>query len=218
MTGVITQIMVEILIIFGIATKELRRGSTSEFRIGQVSIVSKPRVEKLLRRLAGIADVEYALKKLDRLTREEARLALAEVLRFTHNFRDELKAVGDNVEIVRNKVMDIGDKVADMGGRVEDMGDKVEDVSDRVRHLHDKVEDIDEKVQVVINGTRSARRSVSMSCQSFLTSILSDSEQARVSGKETNLIIQQMAGGINEINCSWLRSPITSLFLATRLN
>ena len=34
MTEIITEIMVEVLRIFGIATKELRRGSASEFRIG----------------------------------------------------------------------------------------------------------------------------------------------------------------------------------------
>ena len=33
MTDIITQIMVEVLKIFGIATKELRRGSASKFRI-----------------------------------------------------------------------------------------------------------------------------------------------------------------------------------------
>jgi hypothetical protein len=32
-TDIITQIMVEVLKIFGIGTKELRRGSASEFRI-----------------------------------------------------------------------------------------------------------------------------------------------------------------------------------------
>jgi hypothetical protein len=34
MTNIITEIMVEVLNIFGIATKELRRGSASEFIIG----------------------------------------------------------------------------------------------------------------------------------------------------------------------------------------
>ena len=34
MTDVITKIMVEVLSIFGIATKELRRGPASEFRLG----------------------------------------------------------------------------------------------------------------------------------------------------------------------------------------
>ena len=36
MTEIITEIMVEVLKIFGIATKELRRGSTSGFFIGYI--------------------------------------------------------------------------------------------------------------------------------------------------------------------------------------
>ena len=37
MTDIITQILVEVLNTFGIATKELKRGSGSEFQIGCVS-------------------------------------------------------------------------------------------------------------------------------------------------------------------------------------
>ena len=46
------------------------------------------RIEKFLRKLAGMADLEDALTKLDRLTQEEARMANAEVLRITHNIRE----------------------------------------------------------------------------------------------------------------------------------
>ncbi|KAH8990939.1 hypothetical protein EDB86DRAFT_2831048 [Lactarius hatsudake] len=73
MTDIITEIMVEVLTIFGIATKELRRGSAKKF----------------LKKLAGRADLEDAIKKLDRLTQEEARMALAEVLKVTHIVRDD---------------------------------------------------------------------------------------------------------------------------------
>ncbi len=45
MTDIITEIMVEVLTIFGIATKELRRGSASEFPIGPLSISTEVRVE-----------------------------------------------------------------------------------------------------------------------------------------------------------------------------
>ena len=62
------------------------------------------RVEKILRKLAGMADLEGALKRLDRLTQEEARMALAEVLKITHNVRDELKVVDDKVQGVDEKV------------------------------------------------------------------------------------------------------------------
>ena len=42
MTEIITQILVEVLKIFGIATKELKRGSTSKLLIGY-SCDKKPR-------------------------------------------------------------------------------------------------------------------------------------------------------------------------------
>ena len=81
MVDIITDIMVEVLKIFGIATKELGRGSASEFPIGCLLIMIERSVEKFLRKLTGMTDLEDALKKLDGLTQEEARMALAEVLR-----------------------------------------------------------------------------------------------------------------------------------------
>ena len=69
------------------------------------------RIEKFLRKLAGMADLEDALKKLDRLTQEEARIADAEVLRITHNIHDGVKIVGGKVEEVVDKVQCVDDKV-----------------------------------------------------------------------------------------------------------
>ncbi|KAH9173945.1 hypothetical protein EDB89DRAFT_2228417 [Lactarius sanguifluus] len=120
MTDIITKIMVEVLTIFGIATKELRRGSTKKF----------------LKKLAGRTDLEDAVKKLDRLTQEEARMALAEVLRITHIVHNDVKAVD-------GKVDGVGDKVDDVGVKVEDIGDRVQCV--------------DEKVQVVIDDGEEAK-------------------------------------------------------------
>jgi hypothetical protein len=61
-----------------------------------------------------MADLEDALKSLDRLTQEEARIALAEVLRITNSIRGEVKVVDGKVEIVEHKVEDIGDRVQDV--------------------------------------------------------------------------------------------------------
>ena len=58
-----------------------------------------------------MADLEDALKKLDRLTQEEARMALAEVLRVTHNVRDEVKVIDGKVDNVGDKVQGVDDKV-----------------------------------------------------------------------------------------------------------
>jgi hypothetical protein len=93
MTDIITEIMVEVLAIFGIATKELRRGSASKNPIGCLWISTELCVEKFLRKLAGMTDLEDALKKLDKLTQEEARMALTEVLRITHGIKEEVQVV-----------------------------------------------------------------------------------------------------------------------------
>ena len=53
-----------------------------------------------MKRLAGRTDLEDAVKRLDNLTQEEARVALSEVLRITHNIRDEVKVVDDKVQAV----------------------------------------------------------------------------------------------------------------------
>ncbi|KAH9020379.1 hypothetical protein EDB84DRAFT_570384 [Lactarius hengduanensis] len=164
MTNIITKIMVEVLTIFGIATKELRRGSAKKF----------------LKKVAGRTDLEDAVKKLDRLTQEEARMALAEVLKITHIVHDGVKVVDSKVESVDDKVEDIGGKVEDMSGKVDDMGDKVDDVGDKVedmgQDIGDRVQCVDKKVQMVVDDA-----------------------------KEAKLIIQQTANTVNEITWNQLK-------------
>ena len=76
-----------------------------------IRVPTKLRAEKFLRKLAGMADLEDALKKLDRLTQEEARMANAEVLRITHSIRDGVKIVDGKLEEVGDKVQGVDDKV-----------------------------------------------------------------------------------------------------------
>ena len=128
MTDIITEIMVEVLTIFGIATKELRRGSASEFPIGCLSNTPDLCIEKFLKKLAGRTDLEDALQKLDRLTQEEARMALAELLRVTHSVRSEVKVVDDKVEIVQDNVEDMGDKVQCVDEKVQQTANSVDEV------------------------------------------------------------------------------------------
>ena len=125
------------------------------FRLAVIRILTKRRAEKFFRKLAGMADLEDAVKKLDRLTQEEARMANAEVLRITQSIRDGVKIVDGKVEEVGEKVKDVGDQVEGVGDKVEDVGNKVEDVGDKVEGVGDQVQCIDDKVQVVIDGTRA---------------------------------------------------------------
>ena len=54
---------------------------------------TEPHVEKFLKKLAGKTNLEDAVKRLDNLTQEEARMALAEVLRITHRVHDGVNVV-----------------------------------------------------------------------------------------------------------------------------
>ncbi|KAI9450365.1 hypothetical protein BJY52DRAFT_1215522 [Lactarius psammicola] len=61
------------------------------------------RAKKYLKRLAGRTDIEDALNRLDKLT-QEARMAIAQVLKVAHRVEDGVKTVGDNVKDVDDKI------------------------------------------------------------------------------------------------------------------
>jgi hypothetical protein len=64
-------------------------------------------VEKYAKRLIGRTDIEDAMKRLDKLTHEEARMAIAENLKVT-------QAVGETVRGVDNRVRVVDDRVAEV--------------------------------------------------------------------------------------------------------
>jgi hypothetical protein len=57
-----------------------------------------------LNKLLGKNDIEDALKRLDTLTMEEARMAIAETLNVTHRVDGKVDRVGDTVNKVDDKV------------------------------------------------------------------------------------------------------------------
>ena len=124
MTDIIVKIMVEVLNVFAIATKEIKQGRTSEFPICVPRIGSSDlRPEKYLKKLLGKMDIEDALKRLDKLTQDEVRMATAQLLTLTHG--------------VDNKVTRIDDEVKGVGGKVTRIDDKVNDIGDTVRVVHE---------------------------------------------------------------------------------
>ena len=75
-----------------------------------------------MKRLIGRTDLEDAFKRLDKLTHEEARMAVAQNLKATH-------IVDQRVRGVANTVVAVGDSVADRVACVEKVvGDKVAEV------------------------------------------------------------------------------------------
>jgi hypothetical protein len=57
-----------------------------------------------VKKLFGRRDLEDALKRLDKLTHEEARMATAEVLKATRTIDERVASVDDRVRAVDDKV------------------------------------------------------------------------------------------------------------------
>jgi hypothetical protein len=77
------------------------------------SLSTELSAERYLRKLAGKTDVEDALKRLDKLTHEEAWMATAQVLRVTHNVDDRVRGVDNKVTSVDERVKAVDVKVAE---------------------------------------------------------------------------------------------------------
>ncbi|KAH9055850.1 hypothetical protein EDB83DRAFT_2316187 [Lactarius deliciosus] len=95
MTDIIVKIMIEVISILGMVTKEIRQGRT----------------KKYLKKLAGRNDVEDALQRLDRLTQEEAGMAAVEALSIARGIDDKVDGINEGVRRVNTKVEGIDNKV-----------------------------------------------------------------------------------------------------------
>ena len=95
-----------------------------------------------MKRLIGRTDMEDALKKLDKLTDEEARMAVAQNLKATHNVNERVRGVANTVVAVDNRVADVDDRVAGVDSRVASVEDKVASVDHTVKMVGDKVAEV----------------------------------------------------------------------------
>ncbi|KAH9178024.1 hypothetical protein EDB89DRAFT_1902103 [Lactarius sanguifluus] len=155
MTNIIVKIMVEVLSIFAIATKEIKQG----------------RAKKFVKKLVGRRDIEDALERLDRLTQEEAWMANAEVPRLTHSVDDKVNSVSFQVEGIKKMVQGIDGKVDCVDERVQGVDEgvhgicegvqrvshKVQAVDDRVRQVNDRVGVVNNDVKLIVEGNQLRR-------------------------------------------------------------
>ena len=111
MKEIIVKIMVEVLSILGIVTKEIKQGRTSMSFLVDFSPKIDRLAEKYLKRLIGRKDLENALQQLDKLTQEEARMAAAEALAITRGIDERIQGVDYTVRGVDYRMKGVDDKV-----------------------------------------------------------------------------------------------------------
>ncbi|KAH9003812.1 hypothetical protein EDB86DRAFT_2280016 [Lactarius hatsudake] len=95
MVEILVKIVAEVLSILSIATKEMQQSRTKSY----------------FRKLVGRTDIEDALKRLDSLTQEEVRMAIAQVLKAINELKDGAKKTNETVQQIANNVDEIKDDV-----------------------------------------------------------------------------------------------------------
>ena len=149
MVETITAIMVEMLNFIGIATKEIKQGRTSKHFLYKYVSADKAFPEKYLKKLMGKNDIEDALKRLDRLTQEEARMAAAQLLKVTNTIDNRVGGIADNMVVVGNRVVGVDERVAGVDERVAGVDNRVKEVDDRVKAVDDKVAAVDDGARYI---------------------------------------------------------------------
>ena len=89
--------------------------------------------EMFLRKVAGITKLDDGLRKLDKLTNEEARMANAEVLRLAHTIDEKVKGVGTQVKGVDEKVQGINKDVRGISAKIQGVDENVKVVKDMMQ-------------------------------------------------------------------------------------
>jgi hypothetical protein len=94
-SDIAVKIMVEVLSVLALATKQINQGRFSESATFCESPLAERDAEKFAKKLLGKRDIEAVLQRLDQLTQEEARVIAAQTLEVVHEVSDNLKAVMD---------------------------------------------------------------------------------------------------------------------------
>ncbi|KAH9051135.1 hypothetical protein EDB83DRAFT_2293977, partial [Lactarius deliciosus] len=132
MTDMMVKIMVEVLDILGTATKEMKQS----------------RFKKFMKRVVGITKLDDGLKKLDKMSNDEARMANAESLRIAHDIAERVEGVNKNVQGI--------------GTQVKDVDKNVQGVKNDVRDVDENVKMIKEHMQIVIDDGKEAATEANM--------------------------------------------------------
>jgi hypothetical protein len=93
MTDIIVKIMVELLSVLALATKQISQGRFSEYAVIYTLPIAQRVTEKFAKKLLGDSEIEAVLQKLDRLTQDEARMTVAQTLGVVHGLVGNMKVV-----------------------------------------------------------------------------------------------------------------------------
>jgi len=98
MTDIIVKIMVELLSVLALATKLIKRGRFSTWPIEYQFRRSQRAAGKFAKKLLGDSEIGAVLRRLDRLTQDEARTTGAKTLSVVHGLVSNMKVVMEGTQ------------------------------------------------------------------------------------------------------------------------
>ena len=100
MTDMMVKIILEVLDILGTATKEMKQSRASKVALQFSLLKAHGWSEKILKKVAGMTKLDDGLKRLDKMTNEEARMANAELMRIAHDIDTKVEGVEKKVQMM----------------------------------------------------------------------------------------------------------------------
>ena len=94
-TDVVIKILVEILSTLAMATRQVKQGKLSDSHPCWCSTYTERSTEKFMKKIIGDNDIEAVLRRLDRLTLDEARAAGVQTLEVVHGLVKHRRVVLD---------------------------------------------------------------------------------------------------------------------------
>ena len=139
--------------------------------------------------LLGRKDLEDALKRLDKLTQDEARMAIAQNLKATRAVSEQVRGVATGVVGVDDRVARVEHTVTNVKDRVVSIDDRVAGVDDRVVGVDERVKAIDDKVAAVADGKKNV---LSQPPTVNLSSMYLDAKEGRTITRQTANDVDQV--------------------------
>ena len=102
LTEVIIKIMVELLSVLALATKQIKQGRFSECTASYILAHVQRVTEKFVKKLFGKDKIQAIFEKLDRLTKNEGLSAGAQTLGVVHGLADNMKVVMRGAPYIRD--------------------------------------------------------------------------------------------------------------------
>ena len=102
MTDIIVKIMVQLLSVFALATKQISQKRFSECAVTYTLPVAQCTTEKFAKKLLGETEIEEVLQRLDRLTQDEARITVAQTLGVVHGLVGNVKVIMEGTQCLNN--------------------------------------------------------------------------------------------------------------------